>query len=375
VHLSDFLDQLVDMFRLQAIAKGIEFRYVRGQRLPAVVHADENRLRQILINLLSNAIKFTDCGQVTFRVAYRHEVAELTVEDTGIGIHKNDLERIFQPFERALTACHKGTIGTGLGLTITSLLTNVMGGEITVRSEVGRGSVFRIKLLLSEVARPRIASTREDRVRGYIGPRQSILVVDDNEIQRDLVRELLTPLGFEVMSAASGRECMLLAERARPNLVLLDIAMPEMDGWQVAQWFRGRSGERIAIVMLSANAIDPNHLLDAGRLYDDCLMKPVDLRQLLQKIHTLLDIEWIYEPEAVALAALADCPAPPGGDIDELISLGEIGHVRRILERLSEIESGSPEYGAFVARMRTIVDSFDLKRYTAALVGIRDGHA
>jgi signal transduction histidine kinase/CheY-like chemotaxis protein len=379
VDLSEFLDQLVDMFRLQATAKGIEFRYVRSQGLPAVVHADENRLRQILINLLSNAIKFTDSGTVTFRVAYRHQVAELTFEDTGIGIHKADIERIFQPFERARTARAKGTIGTGLGLTITSLLTNVMGGEITVRSEVGKGSVFRVKLLLSEVSRPRIASTREDRVRGYIGPRQTILVVDDNETQRDLVRELLAPLGFEVVSAASGRECLQLAERDRPNLVLLDIAMPEMDGWEVAQRFRNSSRERVAIVMLSANAIDPNHMLDAGRLYDDCLMKPVDLRQLLKIIHALLNIEWIYEPEAPSPALPATAPAvlvaPPSDDIEELIGLGEIGHVRRILERLSEIESGAPEYGDFVARMRTIVDTFDLKRYTATLVGIRDSHA
>ena len=131
-------------------------------------------------------------------------------------------------------------------------------------------------------------------MRGYLGPRQTILVVDDNEIQRDLVRDLLTPLGFNVVSAASGRECFALAAQARPNLVLLDIAMPEMDGWEVAQWFRSRSRERVAIVMLSANAVDPNHMLDAGRLYDDCLMKPVDLRQLMQKIHALLNIEWIY---------------------------------------------------------------------------------
>src|SRR5260370_569311 len=152
--------------------------------------------------------------------------------------------------------------------------------------------------------------------------------------------------------------------------------MPEMDGWQVAQRFRNRTRERIAIVMLSANAIDPNHMLDAGRLYDDCLMKPVDLRQLLQKIHTLLNIEWIYEPEAAAREVpAAECSAPPADDLDELITLREIGHIRRILERLSEIESGSPEYAAFVARMRAIVDTFDLKRYTAALVGIRDGHA
>src|SRR3984893_10916713 len=283
------LDQLVDMFQLQATTKGIEFRYIPSKRLPAVVHADENRVRQILINLLSNAVKFTDCGHVRFQVNYRHQVAEFIIADTGIGIHDNDLERIFQPFERGLAARAKGTIGTGLGLTITKLLTNVMGGDLTVKSEVDKGSSFRVKLLLSQGSRPRIASTKEDRVRGYVGPRQTILVVDDNEIQRGLARDLLAPLGFEILTASSGRECLTLANQNKPNLILLDIAMPEMDGWQVAQRLRGSSRERAAIVILSANAIDPSRLREAERLYDDYLMKPIDLRQLLKKIHALLN--------------------------------------------------------------------------------------
>jgi CheY-like chemotaxis protein len=259
-----------------------------------------------------------------------------------------------------------------------SLLTNVMGGDISVRSEVGKGSVFCVKLLLSEVSRPRIASTMEDRVRGYVGPRQTILVVDDNEIQRHLVRDLLAPLGFEIVSAPTGRDCLLFAEQHRPNLVLLDITMPEMDGWQVAQRIR-HTRERIAIVMLSANPIDPNHMLDAGRLYDDSVMKPIDLRQLLKKIHALLDIEWIYEPAApfpaVPSAAATALVAPPYDDLNELIRLGEIGHIRRILDKLSEIETRSPECVDFVARIRTIVDSFDLRHYATALAGIRDSHA
>ena len=216
-----------------------------------------------------------------------------TIEDTGIGIHKSDLERIFQPFERARTAGAKATIGTGLGLTITSLLTKIMGGDIAVRSEVGNGSTFRVKLFLSEVSHPRIVSTMEYRVRGYAGPRQTVLVVDDNEVQRDLVHELLAPLGFNVFSAATGQECLQLAEQHTPNLILLDVAMPEMDGWEVAQRLRRQPGKRGAILMLSANAIDPHHRLEAERLYDDTLMKPIDLRQLLKKIHALLDIEWI----------------------------------------------------------------------------------
>jgi len=389
VHTSDFLDQLIDMFRLQATAKGIEFRYLPSGKLPVVVHADESRLRQILINLLSNAIKFTDAGSVTFQVGYRNQVADFIISDTGVGIHNSDLERIFQPFERARTARAKATTGTGLGLTITKLLINVMGGDLAVESEVGKGSTFRVKLLLSEVARPRIASTMEERVRGYAGPRQTILVVDDNDIQRDLVRDLLAPLGFEVLTASNGRECLAIAEQQKPNLILLDIAMPEMDGWQVAQRLRRMPRDRAAIIILSANAIDPSRLGDSERLHDDYLMKPIDLRQLLKKIHALLNIEWIHELAAasapVPTAALSSPPAaPPTADVDELIYLGEIGHVRRILDKLGEIERSSPNCGAFVGQMRAMVNAFDLKRYAAALEAVRgarsntpvsDGHA
>ena len=379
VHTADFLEQLVDMFSLQATAKGVEFRYIPSKHLPVVVHTDENRLRQILINLLSNAIKFTDVGHVVFRVDYRYQVAQFTIEDTGVGIHRSDLERIFLPFERARTARAKATVGTGLGLTITKLLTNVMGGDLTVKSEVDKGSSFRVKLLLSEVSRPRIASTKEDRVRGYVGPRQTILVVDDNEIQRGLARDLLAPLGFEVLTASTGMECLALADRHKPNLILLDIAMPEMDGWEVARRLRQASREPTAIVILSANAIDPSRLLEGERLHDDYVMKPIDLRQLLKKIHALLNIEWTYEPEPESkpVPAIASGPfaLPAGSDLDELIGLGEIGHVRKILEKLREIEQSSPECGDFVVHMRTIVNAFDLRRYAAALEAIRSSHA
>jgi CheY-like chemotaxis protein len=320
VRTAEFLDQIVDMVRLQATAKGIAFNYRPSPALPAVVYADENRLRQILINLLSNAIKFTEAGEVCFRIKYRYQVAEYEIEDTGIGIHQSDLERIFQPFEHARTAQTKATAGTGLGLTITKLLTNVMGGDITVTSEVGKGSIFRLKLLLSEVSRPRIASAQEDRVRGYVGPRQRLLVVDDNEIQRNLVRDMLAPLGFTVATSAGGRDCLSLAEREKPNLIFLDIAMPEMDGWQIASRLRQSSPERTAIVVLSANAIEPGRVRDAERLHDDYLMKPIDLRKLLKTIHALLNIEWIYGPEELPNVPAQTLPIrfPPPHDIDSL---------------------------------------------------------
>jgi CheY-like chemotaxis protein len=178
-----------------------------------------------------------------------------------------------------------------------------------------------------------------------------------------------------VLAASSGAECLAMVEQAKPNLILLDIAMPEMDGWQVAQRLRRSAREPTAIVMLSANAIDQNRLLAAERLCDDHVMKPIDLRQLLKTIHALLNIEWTYAPEAAspgAAGAAAGPPAvPPSADIDELIRLGEIGHVRRIREKLVEIETSAPQYGDFVAHMRAIVEAFDLRRYAVALEAFR----
>ena len=178
--------------------KGIEFHFFPPEQLPVAVYTDENRLRQILINLLSNAIKFTDAGHVTLRMTYRNQVAEFIVEDTGIGIHADDLEPHLPAVRARAHAARRATTGTGLGLTITKLLAETMGGEITVTSEAGKGSTFRVKLLLSEVSNPRTTSTMEDHVRGYAGPPQTILIVDDDHKQRDLVRELLEPLGFTV---------------------------------------------------------------------------------------------------------------------------------------------------------------------------------
>jgi signal transduction histidine kinase/CheY-like chemotaxis protein len=379
VQIPDFLDEIVAMFRLQATAKGIEFRHVRTGRMPAAVQTDENRLRQILINLLSNAIKFTENGHVTFAVRYQHQIAEFAIEDTGVGIRQSDLERIFQPFERAGAGGSAVTAGTGLGLTITSLLTKIMGGDISVSSEVGSGSRFRVKLFLSEIQKPRIASTVEYQVRGYTGPRRTVLVVDDNKIQRELIRDLLGQFGFIVVGAAGGRECLDILAKVSPDLILLDIAMPEMDGWEVAQHVRRQPGKRPAILMLSANVIDPHHLVDAERLYDDALMKPIDLRQLLKKIHALVDIDWVYETPLAGEAAnggTSEEPAFPGDDdLDELIRLGDIGHVTGILAKLDEIEACKPDCVAFTARMRLFVNAFDFKRYASALREVRGAHA
>ena len=304
VRLSEFLDQLVGMFRVQAAAKGIDFVFKRPSVLPLVVYADEKRLRQVLINLLSNALKFTQTGSVQFVVHYRSPVAEFEVIDTGPGIQASDLERIFAPFERGALGVSQPQTGTGLGLTISRLLAGVMGGDIRVTSEVGKGSTFRVKILLSEVTHPTRIAPVEAPIFGYHGPRKTILITDDDPTHRDLLREVLAPLGFILLSAPDGPGCLALAQHCRPDLFLLDISMAGMDGWTVAETLRVSGHHQARILMVSASALEAHGAPLAQPFHDGYLMKPIDIPKLVETIRQLLRIEWQYEAEPDTPAAL-----------------------------------------------------------------------
>jgi len=369
VRLSEFLDQLVGMFRLQAAAKGIAFLFKRPTVLPLVIYADEKRLRQILINLLSNAIKFTQEGSVQFLVHYRSPVAEFEVIDTGPGIQPGDLERIFAPFERGAMGASQPQTGTGLGLTISRLLAGVMGGDIKVTSTVGRGSTFNVKMLLSEVTNPRHHAPVEAPVAGYPGPRKTVLITDDDPVQRDLMREVLGPLGFILLSAPDGPACLALAQHCRPDLFLLDISMGGMDGWKVAETLRANGHHEARILMVSASALEAHGTLLAQTYHDGYLMKPIDIPRLLETIRQLLRIEWTYgTDEVVAPRWQPETGArPPVKHVEELISLGQIGYVRAIQLKLDEIAGAQPELADFASQMRSLVDRFDLDQYMATL--------
>ncbi len=374
VRLGEFLDQLVGMFRLQATAKGIDFVFKRSELLPSVVCTDEKRLRQILINLLSNAIKFTSTGTVRFTIRYHNPIAEFEVADTGPGIQAGDLERIFEPFERAALGASQPQTGTGLGLTISKLLADVMGGEIKVSSTLGEGSSFRVKIMLSEVTKPTRIAPIKASVSGYHGPRKTILIVDDDPTHRDLLREILTPLGFILLSASDGAGCLDLAQHCRPDLFLLDIAMPNMDGWAVAETLRGSGHHAARILMLSASALEAHGRSMAQPFHDGYLLKPIDIPRLLEQIDQLLKIEWQYGPAKPVEAGWMPNGGlhPPRRQVDELVSLGQIGHIRAIQAKLDQIGIDQPQYRAFVARMRMLVDRFDLDQYMATLKTLQD---
>lgn len=369
VRLSEFLDQLVGMFRLQAAAKNIEFVFQRRGNLPPVVYTDEKRLRQILINLLSNAIKFTSRGSVRFVMHYRSPVAEFEIVDTGPGIQPDDLERIFAPFERGALGEAQPHTGTGLGLTISRLLAGVMGGDIKVSSSVGKGSTFRVKLLLSEVTNPKRIAPIAEPVFGYHGPRKTILVTDDDPTQRELMRQILAPLGFIMLSAENGPSCLTLAQHCQPDLFLLDISMAGMDGWTVAKTLRAAGHHQARILMVSASAIEAHRMPLAEPYHDGYLMKPIDVPRLLEQIGQLLNIEWQYAsedtPEPVWTPGKSAYPSAQ--DVAELIDFGQMGHVKAIHAKLDQLSADYPEQAAFVTRMRALIDQFDFNQYLSTL--------
>jgi len=291
VNLEDLLEQIVDMFRLQAAAKGIAFRHEWPANMPTWIYTDEKRLRQILINLLSNAIKYTHAGEASLRIRWRGEVAEFEVADSGVGIAAEDLTRIFEPFQRLQNPQTASTPGIGLGLTITKLLATVLGGELTVESQPGVGSMFRVKLLLSE-ARTLPAERPSDlRIGGYSGRRRRVLVTDDDPTHLNLLREILAPLGFDLDFASDGAAALAAASERPPDLVIMDISMPGMNGWEAARRLRAGRDD-LAILMVSANGHDFSRSRREDDPHDDFLIKPYEVDDLLERLETLLDLEW-----------------------------------------------------------------------------------
>ena len=364
--LREFLDQLVQMVAPQAAQKGLRFNFIESGRIPQAVHADEKRLRQILINLLANAVKFTDTGSVTLRVTYAREIAAFEVEDTGIGISAADIERIFLPFERSQSANQRKEVGTGLGLAISNMLAHIMGGELTVQSTPGQGSLFRLRVYLREVREPARPADAMAKPVGYLGPRKRLLVVDDHASQRVVLREMLEPLGFEIDEADSGEACLDKVDRLRPDLVLMDIAMPGIDGWETCARLRSAGHQELTIIVVSANVFDTTARKGVNMVCNDFIAKPFLLPDLLAKLKLHLGIEWLpgVQPAARnAQAVQAVQMVPPKATLSRLLELGAIGYVKGITAELDALEQKHPMYAPFCGELRTLAERFRLPEY------------
>ncbi len=367
VRLGPLLEQLVHMFRLQAEGKGLQFEYLCHDRLPPLVRTDEKRLRQILINLLSNAIKYTASGQVRMTVKYRSEVAEFTIEDTGEGISPQDQQRIFRPFER-IRRPGEQVSGTGLGLTITQLLTDIMGGDLNLSSEPGTGSVFKVTLMMSSIRNASDISPEEVQgIQGYRGEFKRIMVVDDEATHRQLVHAMLTPLGFEVVEVDNSLTVLDRVQQEKPDLILLDVSMPGLNGWELVAQLR-TTGYRQPVVMISADASEGKAEGDA--LHDAYIVKPVRLNALLETLGQQLNLQWHTrtvsaevgnETRASTGRQIAALTLPDESHLQPLRKLALIGHKSGLQQALGQLEADGLASAEFVQTLSRLAAQFQFE--------------
>ena len=368
----EFLHDLEQMFAPTAREKGLGFRLDLVGRMPEVVRGDEKRVRQILINLLGNAVNFTDSGEVCLRVSYRHETAIFDITDTGIGIAPEQIERIFQPFERG--GLVRQDNGVGLGLTITRMLTSLMGGALSVTSQPDEGTRFQVRLFLSEVRVPKAVIHVEHDVIGYEGPQRLILVVDDHIEHRRIISGMLAPLGFEIAQAANGQEAIRQVSLLHPDLILMDLSMPDMDGWETSRLIRRNALSLAPIIILSANA---NPFTDdkasLPQVCNDYLAKPVHVPDLLDRIQQHLQLTWRHHLRPAPQAKIP-WSLPPRQDLEDLYELCGLGYVRGIQQKLDAIERDSIDSAGFVADLRLLAKGFRLDELSLQLKEALNGH-
>ena len=373
--LAELLEDVEGMLRPQAESKGLGFSVQIEGVPPTYIRVDAKRLRQILINLLSNAVRFTERGEIVLRLDFRQHVTRIEVIDTGIGIAPQDQERIFMPFERGSAGRRASETGTGLGLTITNLLTQLMGGELTVSSVPGVGSTFAVRLYLPGIASdlecPPKRALALRSVIGYIDPRRTLLVVDDQPLQRQLLAGLLVPLGFTLKEAASGRECLEIVQRDPPDMVLLDITMDDLDGWETAALLRQMMpADKLPIVFVSANLFDnqPERLADMQ--CQGFVGKPIIESELLDALENNLQIEWVRDntPRSLAGSRLApsdttsERPCPenlPDTLREELGSLARQGHATALRDAIRKALSAHPEHTITLHFLQGLAERFD----------------
>ncbi len=380
--LTEFLDGVADIVRVRAEQKRLAFRFESSPPVPALVQGDDRRLRQVLLNLLGNAVKFTERGGVTLRVTARPEAPaegvpqggrqslvrlRFEIEDTGIGIRPQDREAIFLPFQQVGQAAGQ-VEGTGLGLTISERLTRLMGGTLGFRSTPGRGSLFWVELALAVLSEAHALQPAPERpIVGYAGARRRILVVDDRAENRSLLVDLLGPLGFALAEADNGRTALERAGDFAPDVVLMDLVMPEMDGFEATRRLRARS-PAIVVIALSASVFEHSRRQSEAAGCDAFVQKPVQAQDLLESLATHLGLEWIYAPAPESPPVLPLVPdsqgplAAPGLErLRRLQELAMMGHVQAILAELDDLETGTLVPRPFAQALRRMADCYDMK--------------
>jgi CheY-like chemotaxis protein len=373
--LHALLNDLEMMFRVRTDVKKLQFAVERIGEVPRFVVSDEGKLRQVLINLLGNAVKFTKEGGIILRVRALHEETQklrlrVEVEDTGPGIAAEDMGRLFHHFEQTETGRKSGS-GTGLGLAISREFVRLMGGDISVRSQVDRGSLFEFNIALKE-ANPAAVVMRVEssRVTGLEAgqPRYRVLVADDKEDNRELLSQMLGPIGFQIRQVANGEEAVKEFETWGPSLILMDLRMPVMDGYEAIRRIRASAGGKdTRIIAVTASAFEETRKDVLADGADDFVSKPFRETELLEKIGCLLGVKYVYA-EAVSVAAKPK--ALEALTSESLAGLpGELVHqireatINADLDRMLElIQQGATHDARAANGLRSLAERFDYQK-------------
>ena len=360
------LNDLEMMFRVRTDEKKLSFSVEMIGDVPQFIVTDINKLRQVFINVLGNAVKFTEQGGIGLRVRADREGAtgpclRVEVEDTGPGISPDDQDKLFRHFEQTKTGQQAGT-GTGLGLAISREFVRLMGGDITVSSQVGKGSVFVIHLPLKEGEAQAVQAKDNPRHVLRLQPGQAtcrVLIADDIEDNRQLLAQLLAPVGFEIRLATNGAEAVQEFEQWRPHLILMDFRMPVMDGHEAIRRIRAMAGgEDPKIIAVTASAMDDNRQELMGIGADDFIGKPFREAELFQKIHAHVGVEYVYaeEPTAAAQEEAAELTPEslagwPQDLIDPMREAVITADLDQLLARIQEVEARDPRIAQGLRRL------------------------
>jgi CheY-like chemotaxis protein len=367
VDLTAFLRRITATIDIRLEQKSLPFSVEAGPNLPSTVLVDEKRLRQVLLNLLDNAVKFTERGSVSLRVRRldgndAQARLRFEVQDSGVGIAAEHLERIFRPFEQVADAPQRIS-GTGLGLAISRQLVRGMGGDIAVQSEPGVGSCFWFELTLPVLAVGVSPPRPQQRAIGYRGARKKVLVVDDTDGSRAVLVDLLDSLGFEVTPAGNGEQALDQAQAWRPDLIVMDILMPVMDGLEATQRLRQTPQcKDVPIIVVSAGASDADMEKSMRVGASAFLVKPVDFDTLLTHVEALLELTWVYASAAdvggADSDAVASLVAPPAHELEILYRLAKIGNMRSLGQQADHLAALDARYRPFAEHLRFLADRF-----------------
>ncbi len=373
IHLPSLVQGVVEISQIRAQQKGIDFYYTPDPNLPSGVIADEKRLRQVLINLLGNAIKFTDQGSVTLQVKRLNSNIEpnsfiylrFSVIDTGVGISEENIQKLFQAFQQVGDRSRQAE-GTGLGLAISQQIVQLMGGEIKVESTLGVGSkfFFEIELPLKVEWVQQQQSQAGNIVGAYgntpvlNGDQKQILVIDDRWENRAVITNLLEPIGFVVRVAENGKEGLEKMRENHPDLIITDLAMPVMDGFEFLKELRNDPKLKHLKVLVSSASVaqlDQQMSLDAGA--DDFLAKPVNAPDLFNLLAHHLQLTWNYEEvEAINEQEMI---FPPATELEQIYQGTKLGDMDMVINEANRLEQLNPQYKPFVTRLIDLADEFD----------------